>query len=312
MNKSTFTFAAVIDAAAQKSDNLIHFSGVAYSGGLIPDYGCYGDIAIDLANASIRNGGKVTVLFEHDREKAIGSAYLEKVNGQILLKSCTVSAETKEGQRIKATLDAGTDWMFSIGMVGGGYVYSEEKTQTNVNGQTLMLDGVVVGEVDIYELSLVTFGADPQAKAQFNFSQKGTENMAATAQEIADIEARVTLQLKAQQDKLAADNEVLKTQLSAMKEQAEAVTKARGEALALEFGKTIADGHIFAAMTAEQVAIMRELSKKPKANTGGSFEFAETTPATTTQQTEETKAFSAYMKMSANSLAQYKAMGGNV
>ena len=308
MNKSRFTFQAT--PSPSQDDGLLRFTGVAYSGGLVPAYKCYGDIAIDLTNTTIANSGKVTVLYGHNHDLPVGSARLIHTGNQVLLESCTISAETKEGERIAQCVKAGTDWMFSVGARNGKWRALDKSDATQANGQTLNLDGLITGDLEIYELSIVPFGADHEAKAKalFNFSMK--DNNMATDKEIAEIEARLSLKFKADNERLAAENEAMKADLHAVSMKLAADKKARGEALAIEFGKTAAEGVMFESMTAEQVAFMREI--KP-ATTKPAVEFNFAKPDGKPEVSAAEKAnpqLGAFMDMAKSSITQFKAMTG--
>lgn len=78
----SFQFYLQIDPA--HSDELPRrFRGIAYSGGVIPNYGRYGDAAIDLATVSFNY--TLTLLVNHHADQVAGKCRLLIVNHQLAI-----------------------------------------------------------------------------------------------------------------------------------------------------------------------------------------------------------------------------------
>ena len=92
--KLDFTFDAKPGGAPGK------FTGIAYSGGVVPDYGWLGDVAIDLA--TLQNpDDRVPVLVDHDRriDKLAGSGNLALDNGALVIRGDLTDA-TETGRTV--------------------------------------------------------------------------------------------------------------------------------------------------------------------------------------------------------------------
>lgn len=241
--------------SVQPSGNSLKFGGVAYSGGVIPNYGYFGDIALDLSDAEIANGGKVVLLYSHAHTQVIGKANISLLNGQIIVNEAIVATDTEEGKRIAAVRGVGFEWKYSVGVSAKSFDQFEKKTTVELNGQTLELDGIMRG-IEIFELSLVWEGADPEAHA-LNL-QKGN------GMDVEKVKADLRLEFEAQTLQLTAQNEALKLENDALKAELQAKKDAEAQALVLEHGIDLAVAMELVGLSAPAKALLfKKDSKKP-------------------------------------------------
>ncbi len=205
-----FTFAPkVTKPQAGEADAPIRFTGVAYSGGQVPNYGWLGDIAIDLE--SLKNpSGQVPVLADHAdkinsiaghgvlsiQTTALGERGLQ-IDGQL-------SKATDAGKQVAALLEEGFPIQMSVRLSGA--TLRETEGEITVNGRAVKCEHVFENAT-VREVSFVPVGADPNtgASAAFSATQstptspKEGKPMARSAEDQAEFDA-----LKAQNAALAA------------------------------------------------------------------------------------------------------------
>jgi len=217
-NSTYLTFSPVV---SERSDTGMptRFSGVAYSGGVIPQYGWYGDAAIDLATLSIPKG-QIFALIDHDYTKRAGKLTAELSGGQIIVNGEFFTNDA--GNEVAKLFAEGAPWQMSIG-INSKPRSSDEKAPVAVNGQVLNINTLFAG-ASLREVSFVPVGADPNtAVAAFSAAnspaQSGpggkpegvkmktiedlTAELAAVAVELADAKAA----RKTAEDALSALNE---------------------------------------------------------------------------------------------------------
>lgn len=147
----------LIFLAAISGDNK-QFSGVAYSGGLIPAYGHYGDAAIDLATLS--TPPKSFALLDHDPRRRAGVATFEVVNGQLLTRGHLL--DNDHGVEVASIARQGGPWQLSVGITSD---VQKSNGVIKINGVELS-PTIVFANAKIREVSFVTAGADPQTNVQ--------------------------------------------------------------------------------------------------------------------------------------------------
>jgi len=141
------------------------FSGVAYSGGVVPSYGWLGDIAIDLSG--LRNdGAQVPVLADHgdsiDAIAGIGRVY--RTTGADGITQLAIEGElydTEAGNKIASLLQEGFPLQMSVGIVSD---IKEVAAPITVNGQEVTVQAVFERPL-VREVSFVPVGADPDTSA---------------------------------------------------------------------------------------------------------------------------------------------------
>jgi hypothetical protein len=147
----------------------VTFSGVAYSGGLIPDYGWLGNVAINLA--TLRNpGARVPVLVDHDIsiEGIAGRCTLElrtAANGeQALHVSGVLTRATESGQTMEALFAEGYPIQMSLGLAAALREVPPEEAEQRINGRILHVQHVFENAL-VREVSFTPTGADPATGA---------------------------------------------------------------------------------------------------------------------------------------------------
>lgn len=219
-NRISLTFAVARESSASGEET--RFSGVAYSGGVIPSYGWHGDVAIDLASLQNPDGDSLPVLENHDgRIEAIaGRGVINRfVNADGIHElriEGTLTTATDAGRRVAQLLSEGFPLQLSVGMSAN---LRETTEPVILNGQTLKVAAVFENAL-IRECSFVPVGADPDttvARLSFHdFSSAKELPMTRSPEDAALIEG---LQAKVEEleAKLAAvRDEKRKSELSAL------------------------------------------------------------------------------------------------
>ncbi len=135
-------------------DTPTRFSGVAYSGGVIPQFGPFGDAAIDLA--TLQPADKLFMLVNHDPDQRAGHGRIWVEDDQIRVEG-QFARSTDAGRQIAAEFRDGAPWQLSVGMQ---YQSSRPKAPVLINGQTLAVKTLFT-HAAIREVSFVPIGADP-------------------------------------------------------------------------------------------------------------------------------------------------------
>lgn len=226
-----FTFSP--DIARDASSGLpTGFSGVAYSGGMVPDFGWLGDVAIDLATMSVPDRG--FSLVNHDPNQRAGH-FSPALDENQLRVAGVFSKTTESGQSVAGEFSEGAPWKLSIG-INGRFESYDRSTQVNVNGQQLIVDGIF-RNARLLEVSFVYADADPNTSVSaFSANQKPPEPpMAEDTARIAALETQVAeLTAKFAAEKTRADT--AETALATHKSTARlAAVKALFESTGLEF-----------------------------------------------------------------------------
>ena len=154
MTIQTLTFA--VTSLISSDSEQTRFSGVAYSGGLIPGYGNYGDAAIDLSTITLPE--EVFALVDHDPSQRAGKGHLT-VNGNELIFSGELFKSTAAGQEVAALFAEGAPWQMSVG-IQSKPEYSKKPRVIAVNSQNLSLNTLFT-HASVREVSFVPIGADP-------------------------------------------------------------------------------------------------------------------------------------------------------
>lgn len=185
----TLTFAPQLADAA---DGPRRFSGIAYSGGLIPAYGPFGDAVIDLASLRLP-AGSVFALVDHDPTQRAGRL-TASLQGYQLHVSGELFAATEAGREVAALFAEGAPWQLSVGIAGSVEVLPAPAA-VDINGQQLTVKAIF-RDASLREVSFVPVGADP-ATAVSTFAQLPEEDtmdpsaLAALTAEIAALKDQV-------------------------------------------------------------------------------------------------------------------------
>lgn len=170
---------------AEGEDSPRKFSGLLYSGGLVPGF----NAVIDLDSTTVDE--PMSLLHEHRRDTVIGTINSAKVKGYRLPVAGEIFSDIDEkAAEIAAKAKRGARYQMSAGIFG----FTEEAIapgqKVRVNGKSFVGPISVLRGGRIREGSVVTLGADPNTAVSF-FSQSGDAPMP-DEKRIADLEAAVT------------------------------------------------------------------------------------------------------------------------
>jgi hypothetical protein len=137
------------------------FGGLAYSGGVVPNFGFAGDLAIDLATLSAP--ARVPVLLNHDPNQIVGHASVSNDRVTLQMQDGRFSNSTEAARIVSGTRAEGQPWALSVG-INGRYEAADRAKWTELNGRTLNVD-TIMRNARLLEVSFVPSGADPDARA---------------------------------------------------------------------------------------------------------------------------------------------------
>lgn len=203
MNTQTLSlsFSPTLDSVAGEVPS--QFKGTAYSGGVIPGYGYFGDVAIDLE--SMKTPTKpVFALLNHDTDQRAGKCSVYNA-GSFIEVSGTFSKATNAGQQVAAEFAEGAPWEFSVG-INAEFEPFKKLTAVEVNGQSLMVNGIF-RNASVREVSFVPAGADPHTKAVAFEAQTSFTTL---------LESQMSDDIKDKLDSAVSLNADLQLKLSAM------------------------------------------------------------------------------------------------
>lgn len=195
------------EATAAGDDLPTRFSGVAYSGGLIPQFGEFGDAAIDLA--TLQPSDRLFMLVNHDPNERAGHGRVWIENNALRVEG-QFAKSTEAGRQIAAEFRDGAPWQLSVGLQ---YQAQRPKEPVTVNGQTLSVK-TLFAHAAVREVSFVPMGADPHTF------------VAAFAAELPSEEESLSTELESQIAALQKDNADLQAKLAAEKTAREAAESA--------------------------------------------------------------------------------------
>lgn len=220
------------------------FSGTAYSGGFVPDYG----IVIDMASTTYKQ--KMPLLDSHVRSEIIGvidQAATQDgrmiVGGQVFSDMAGTPAE-----RIAKLAQRGVPFEMSVGLYAYTREFVPQGKQATVNGQVFNGPVNVLRNGQVREVSIVTLGADPRTESTFFDLPSGDDPMTQTVEQLSAQVASLTAQLAAAKAEGAAEE---RARIQAV----ESALLPGHEALinSLKFdGKTDGGGAALAVMKAER------------------------------------------------------------
>lgn len=293
-----FTFAVQpVTPDAQTMGDKVRFTGVAYSGGVIPAYGFLGDVAIDLATLQNPDAQNIPVLINHatEIESIAGKGNLMRI-GNALHITGELTQATQAGKQIAALMAEGYPLQLSVGMQASLRETLEATRAQQLNGQTLQVRAVFE-QARIIEVSFVPTGADPHTSAA-QFSAQAIPG----APPVSPTTMKGVIMTRTPEDQALIDS--LQTQISASGEQisalqtqiTEAATVTRTAelgALFVELGRDLpADAKPYVAMSAEgfQTYCADMRAGKPAPRDRALFSAQSTTHAPKTQGADRTVA----------------------
>jgi outer membrane murein-binding lipoprotein Lpp len=200
-NFHQFSFNALLKAEGDGRK----FSGLAYSGGYIPQL--MG--VIDLESTKVADS--MPLLLLHNDEKVIGVVEDYTLNGKLTVNGEIHSDIDEDAASVVAKAKRGNRYQMSVGVFNANEYYVKAGEKVTVNGRDFTGPMVVLKNGFIREVSVVPLGADAETEAQFfSQSKSGAPAMKTAEQLAADVET-----LTAQVTKLTADNAQLTADLKA-------------------------------------------------------------------------------------------------
>ena len=259
MTTQTTCLTFAVEASAEAPQR---FRGVAYSGGLIPSYGYYGDAAIDLASLKLPDS-KLFALVDHDHAKRAGQFTARLESNQIIVEGELFKA-TDAGREVAALMAEGAPWQMSVGIQAQAET-SDTKQDRAVNGQNLAIN-TLFKHAHLREVSFVPVGADPNTTVAA-FSR----NLAAMApSEVPPQEIDMSEELQQQINDLSAQLEAERTaRVAAESALADIKAKARSESLAhlaADLGREFSEAEVqtFAALDDAAFGVLSGTMKSMK------------------------------------------------
>jgi hypothetical protein len=206
-----FSFAPTLLEAQDAAPR--QFSGIAYSGGVIPGYGDYGDVAIDLS--SLKAPTKpVFALVNHDTNQRAGKTLITNTGASIEVLG-SFSLSTPSGQQVAAEFSEGAPWEFSVGLQAEIETFEKPKT-LSVNGQTVTIDALFKN-ASVREVSFVPAGADPHTQA-IAFEKHQVVQVDEIDLPLPELELPMSDELKAKLDSVTSLNADLQVKLSTLQD----------------------------------------------------------------------------------------------
>lgn len=207
----TYTLTFAVGQFEPEKPGPVRFRGVAYSGGLIPQYGWHGDSVIDLSSINLPN--QIFALVDHDTGKRAGKCSPRLEGNQVIVEGELFDA-TDAGREVAALLKAGAPWQMSVGIQAKARS-SDEAASVTVNGQTLTVN-TVFSDASLREVSFVPVGADPNTAVSAFAKRDGHHLQGATPMELEALKAKVA-ELEAASAEFKARAEQAESKLSEIK-----------------------------------------------------------------------------------------------
>jgi hypothetical protein len=273
MNAIYLTAPLALEAPAASDQLPRTFSGLAYSGGVIDEWG--ERIVIDLDSTAFES--EMPLLFQHRHDSMIGAITVVGRESDGLHVSGELFSDIDEdAASIAKKAQRGARYQMSVGLYEPRVERLDKPEQSvTVNGRVFTGPGVVLRDGLVREVSIVALGADRQTNAQF-FSagspRPSTPEDSTMPDPNPDLQARI--------DALQAQVADLSVQLQAASDRAAAAEKALADErtaartfavkqLFAELGREAADEAIrpYVALSAEAFdAVARDLrAMKPRA-----------------------------------------------
>lgn len=125
-----------------------------------------GDIVIDLAGfVSQKDARAIPILYGHDWDQQLGHATVARVDDEGIWLEGIVSVPSERAREWAASAKAGFPWQASLGFMVADSLAVEEDDEIDVNGRVEKGPVTIATGVQIWECSVVTFGADAQTSA---------------------------------------------------------------------------------------------------------------------------------------------------
>ena len=280
---AAFQFDALPDDSALPGK----FSGVAYSGGSVNDWGEV--IVIDLASTTV--APSMPLLFQHDHANIIGAISSSANTGATLAVSGELFSDIDEtAAAVAAKSKRGVCYQMSVGIFDCSREDIPAGKSVVINGQTFTSPLTVLRNGNVREVSVVALGADAHTSANF-FNQKQEPIVKeTTSMELEQLQGQIT-ELQAALAVKTAEADAATAQLAAQATESRSnEVKSLFAACGEEFSETTAEP--FNNLTAEQFsavsASMQKLAVKAQALPAGLFSQQVTTGAEQESTTNKT------------------------
>ena len=138
------------------------FTGIAYSGGVVPAYGA----VIDLASTAV--APTMPLLHEHQRDVIVGVvAAASIIDGNITVSGRLFSdMPGTAAEKIGQLAQRGAPFQLSVGLYGYSEQMLDAGQAATVNGRTLSGPVAILRRGTVREVSIVTLGADYESSAR--------------------------------------------------------------------------------------------------------------------------------------------------
>lgn len=194
MHTPALYLTAPLAFAPAESDALpTRLTGVAYSGGLVNDWG--GPVVIDLASTRVE--ATLPLLHEHQREAVIGTVRQLSNNGSALdLDAELFSDLDPTAASIARKAQRGLHWQLSIGLFEAD-VSTLQNGAVTLNGHTFQAPLTILRHGLVREVSVVALGADRATQAAFfaalarPLSSSETSSMSDATSDAPDLAAQI-------------------------------------------------------------------------------------------------------------------------
>lgn len=182
-----FEFAVQPTIAPSLSDGKARerkFSGVAYSGQMIPSHWFWGNVIFDLSTMSMVGNGKLPALIDHDNAQRAGYATSSRIDEQGLVVE-GVLMKTAAGQQVADESDQGFPWQMSVRITPGSVEEVAAGVSVSVNNQTLAGPLTIFRNSTVSEVSFTATGWDANTSAAA-MSRGGTLGATTTSRQEGD------------------------------------------------------------------------------------------------------------------------------
>jgi hypothetical protein len=190
MHKARLLFAASIAAATADAAAGQKFSGIAYSGGLIPRWG---GMVIDLSTTRVEDS--MPVLLVHDDDKVAGVVKQHTIDALGLAVSGDIHTDLEpDAASVVAKAKRGNKYQMSVGIYEFVEHFISKGESEVVNGKTFQGPLVVLKNGVVREVSIVPLGADKNTSVAFfsedpSYQPTGATPTMMTAEQIAKLQA---------------------------------------------------------------------------------------------------------------------------
>lgn len=285
--KFSFAIAPQFSNMGEAGAKVRKFSGVAYSGAVIPGHWYWGDVIFDLTTMSVSD--KLPALIDHDRAQRCGYTTASSISNEAGLTVGGVLMSNDHGSKVAQESDEGFPWQMSVHIEPGSIEEVMSGTTTMVNGQALEGPLVVFKNSKIIEVSFTATGwdANTSATAMSRGVNGGETNEKDDAMDLKQAQERIAT-LEAENTSLQASNSSAQDALKVANDKLVAFSKSTREKevkqlfsdIGREYKADDVEVLAFGAMADDAFGVtskvMREQFKKPAAKVDGFFSHVAT------------------------------------